>query len=90
MGFGATQNQQQQQGGLNAQGQALLGLLTKVQQLQQVIQGLAAQGPMGTSAPSGHQESLEMVGKLGGLLYSMTTEKFQVRILHHILHHFDP
>ncbi|PVG01642.1 hypothetical protein CPB86DRAFT_82304 [Serendipita vermifera] len=72
------QQQQQQPGSLNAHGQALLGLLTKLQQLQQAIQMQMSQGlQISSTSNSGHQESLEFVGKLGALLYSLTTEKFQ-------------
>ncbi|KAG8837583.1 hypothetical protein FRC18_008807 [Serendipita sp. 400] len=72
------QQQQQQQGGLNSQGQALLQLLTKLQMLQQAIQASIPQGPLGTtSIPPAHQESLQMVGRLGSLLYGLTTDKFQ-------------
>lgn len=80
-GLGSTtaQPQQQHPGGLNAHGAALIGLLTKLQQLQQAIQASIPQNPLAGPTPvtGGHQESLEMVAKLGSLLYSLSTEKFQ-------------
>lgn len=38
---------------------------------------LGATGAGGSANP--HQESLDMVQRLGGMLYSLSTEKFQVR-----------